>query len=68
MTGYSCSTEKLQSLQSKAVECLQNRLNSDSEYLMSVTSSTGTKASIKKQFETANQIMEELLNAEPSSN
>lgn len=35
---------------------------------MSVTSSTGTKASIKKQFETANQIMEELLNAEPSSN
>lgn len=68
LTGYSCSTEKLQSLQSKAVECLQNRLNSDSEYLMSVTSSTGTKASIKKQFETANQIMEELLNAEPSSN
>ena len=68
LTGYSCSTEKLQLLQGKAVQCLRNRLNSDSEYLMSVTSSTGTRASIKKQFDTANEIMEELLNAEPSSN
>lgn len=68
LTGYSCSTEKLRSLQGEAVRRLQDRLNSDSEYLMSVTSSTGTKASIKKQFETANQIMEELLNAATSSN
>lgn len=68
LTGCSCSAEKLHSLQREAVQCLRDRLNADSEYLMSVTSSTGTKASIKKQFETANQIMEELLNAATSSN
>lgn len=68
LTGYSCSTEKLYSMQGEAVRCLQDRLNTDPEYLMSVTSSTGTKTSIKKQFETANQIMEELLNAATSSN
>lgn len=68
LTGYSCSIEKLQSLQSEAIRQLHNRLQSDAEYFMSVSSSTGTRASIKKQFETANQIMEELLNAESNSN
>lgn len=68
LSGYPCTTEKLQSMQSKAVHCLRNRLQSDAEYFMSVSSSTGTKTSIKKQFETANQIMEELLNDAPSSN
>lgn len=68
LSGYPCSTEKLQSMQSKAVRCLRDRLQSDAGYFMSVTSSTGTKTSIKKQFETANQIMEELLNDTSSPN
>lgn len=68
LTGYPCSIEKLQSLQSEAVQNLRRRLESDAEYLMSVSSSTGTRTSIEKQFKTANEIMEELLNAAPSSN
>ena len=67
LTGYPCSTEKLKALQSKAVSCLSSRLQTDAEYFMAVSSSTGTKTSIKKQFETANQIMEELLNDAPNS-
>lgn len=68
LTGYPCSIEKLRSLQSEAVRHLHSRLESDTEYLMSISSSTGTKTSIKKQFETANQIMEELINAAPNQN
>lgn len=68
LTGYSCPLEKLRLLQEKAVGRLKDRLIADKEYFMSVTSSTGTKTSINKQFETANQIMEELLNGEPDPN
>lgn len=68
LTGYSCSIEKLESIQEKALTHLYNRLDSDPKYFTSISSSTSSKASIAKQFETANQIMEELLNDSENSN
>lgn len=64
LTRYNYPLEKFNQLQKLAIDFLFRRLESDPEYFTSISSSTSTKKSIHKQFQTAYEIMEELLNAQ----
>ena len=64
LTAYDYPMSKFEQLQTFAVNCLYKRLESDPKYFTSISSSTSTKTSIKKQFQTAYEIMEELLHAQ----
>ena len=64
LTAYDYPMSKFEQLQTFAVNCLYKRLESDPKYFTSISSSTSTKTSIQKQFQTAYEIMEELLHAQ----
>lgn len=64
LTGYDYPLSRFERLQGLAVDHLYKRLEDDPEYFTSISSSTSTKKSIKKQFQTAYEIMEGLLHAQ----
>ena len=63
LSRYDYPLIKFEQLQNLAIKRLYERLERDPEYFTSISSSTSTKKSIRKQFQTAYEIMEDLLNA-----
>lgn len=63
LTRYDYNLIKFEHLRNSAIKCLYERLERDPEYFTSISSSTSTKKSVRKQFQTAYEIMEDLLNA-----
>lgn len=61
LCGYSLSEDALAAMQEHAVHLLYHKMDSDARYFTAISSSTGSKTSIKKQFETAYLLMEELV-------
>jgi hypothetical protein len=63
LSSYDIEIPWLEANQQIAIKKLYNMLDQDADYFTSISSSTGTKTNIKKQFDTAYQIMEELIHA-----